>query len=132
VATEGAEWDSNTEYLYHNGGVTLRLAVFPEKLDADLGYLVEYGQEKTRAEGGAAVNLPRIHDTLQAAYATVSWHFTDRVTLRAGYRWEDYDIKNIRDDNVPSGLVAGGNLFLGDVINDYTANIFGISAVVEF
>ncbi len=132
LPTEGAEWDSNTQYQYHNGGVTLNLTVFPEKLDAELGYLIEYGQEKTRAEGGTAVNLPRIHDTLQAAHATVSWHFTDRVTLRAGYRWEKYDITNIRDDNVPTALFVGGNLYLGDVINDYTANIFGISAVVEF
>jgi MtrB/PioB family decaheme-associated outer membrane protein len=133
LPTEGAEWDSNTEYQYHNGGVTLNLAVFPEKLDVELGYLIEYGQEKTRAEGGtAAVNLPKVDDRLQAAYTTVSWHFTDRVTLRAGYRWESYHIKQFRDDRVPTGLVAGGNLFLGDVVGDYRANIFGISAVVEF
>ena len=132
LPTEGAEWDSNTQYQYHNGGVTLNLAVFPEKLDAEVGYLINYGQEKTRAEGGTAVNLPKIHDRLQAAYTTVSWHFTDQVTLRAGYRWESYDIAQFRDDRVPTGLVAGGNLFLGDVVEDYKANIFGISAIVEF
>lgn len=135
---EDADWGSETLYQYHNGGVTLRLSVLPEKLDADIGYLIEYGEDKTRGKGGNAVNLPRVHDRLLAAYATVNWHFTERVTLRAGYRWEDYEIDNFDDDFVPATLVTPGppssqdSLLLGDVVDDYTANIFAISAVVEF
>lgn len=137
---EGPNWNSNTHYWYHNGGVTVRLALLPEKLDADIGYQIELGKEKTQASGGAdailgvaaAEDLPRVQDRLQAVHATVAWHFTDRVTLRGGYRWEKYDITNFRDDNVPASLSDGRNLYLGDSVGDYTAHIFGISAVIRF
>lgn len=139
MATEGPDWESETRYQYHNIGSTLRLVLFPEKLDVDLGYLLNFGQEKTRQTGVAAgaENLPSIEDTLQALYGTLAFYFSEDVTVQAGYRFEDYDIKNFRDDNVPNTLVEGFgagrfNLYLGDVVDNYTAHIFQITASLRF
>ena len=132
VATEGPDWRSHTSYGYHDVGATLRLAVLPEKLDADVGYLLHYGREKTRASGGSAVNLPSVHDLLQAVEASLAWHASDLLTVRGGYRFEDYDVTKFRDENVPASLSDGTNLFLGDLVGGYTAHILGISTVLTF
>jgi MtrB/PioB family decaheme-associated outer membrane protein len=136
-------WDSRTRYQYHNAGAVLSLGIIPEKLDTDLEYLINYGEEKTRSSGkpgvagpnpaAEAVDWPRVHDRLQAVSSTVSWHFSDRVTLRGGYRFEKYDVSDFRQNNIPSSLVdSNGNLYLGDVAGDYTAHIFQIGAVLRF
>jgi MtrB/PioB family decaheme-associated outer membrane protein len=131
------DWKSETRYQYHNAGTTLRLALLPAVLDADVGYLVQYGQEETRATGIAAPapNLPRIHDLLQTVYTELGWHVTEQVTLKGGYRFEDYSVDNFRDDNVPASLSdapGSSNLYLGDVLGDYTAHVFMAGAEISF
>ena len=68
----------------------------------------------------------------QSVHGSGAWRFSDRVTLRGGARWEQYDITSFWDDNVPASLPEGRNLFLGDVVDDYTAHIFGISVQLRF
>ncbi len=144
------DWWSRTQFQYHNAGIDLILALVPDRLDAEIGYLVQYGAEKTRANGapggsgntgpgpifpaslGDAVDYPRVQDLLQAVSATLGFHFTESVTLQAGYRYEDYDIDDFRDDQIPAALTDGTNLYLGDVIRDYQAHILAMSAVIRF
>lgn len=133
------DWRSRTRYQYHNAGVDLILALIPEKLDADLGYLVQYGQEKTKVQNapggsgsGDAVDWPSVNDLLQSVSGSLAWHFTDRVTFGVGYRYEDYSIDNFRDDNIPVTLTDGSNVFLGDVVGDYHAHIVEMAATLRF
>ncbi len=136
-------WKSRTRYQYHNGEAILRFAVLPERLDAEIGYLVQYGEEETHAEGavggaaaGDAQNWPTVDDLLQAVSANVSWHFSESVTVRSGYRFEDYNINNFRFNNIPrladGAPTDGRNIYLGDVFGDYTAHVFLMSAVLSF
>lgn len=137
------DWKSRTRYQYHNGEAILRFAVLPDRLDADIGYLIQYGEEETHAEGapggspgGDAQNWPTVDDLLQAVSATVSWKFNENVTVRSGYRFEDYNINNFRFNNIPrladGAPTDGRNIYLGDVFGDYTAHVFIMSAVLRF
>lgn len=132
-------WDSQTQYYYHNGGITLLFNLIPDRLDSEIGYVINYGSEKTTsssAPGGApagnAVDWPRMHDLLQSVGTTLSLHLSELVTLRAGYRFETYDVQNFRFNNVPSTFTDGNNVYLTKGYGDYTAHVFGMSAVLTF
>jgi MtrB/PioB family decaheme-associated outer membrane protein len=137
------DWNSRTRYEYHNGSASVRFAVLPERIDAEIGYLVQYGDEETHAAGvpggaaqGQAVNWPTVNDLLQAVTASLSYKFTENVTVRTGYRFEHYDIDNFRFDNIPrlpNGAPTNGtNIFLGDTFGDYQAHVAIMSAVLHF
>ncbi len=134
------DWTSQTRYQYHNAEAIARFTLLPEKLDAEIGYLVQAGEESTDASGvpggdaaGDAVDYPTVDDLLQAVSATLSWKFREDITLRAGYRYEDYNIDNFRDELIPASLVdARNDLYLGDVIGSYQAHVFIMSAALRF
>jgi MtrB/PioB family decaheme-associated outer membrane protein len=131
-------WKSRTKYQYHNTGLDLTFALVPDKLDWTIGYLGNYGKERTGSSGapggagaGEAVDFPNVRDLLLAATTSLSWRFADNVTLRAGYRYEDYNIKDFRDDNIPR-FTDGANVYLGDIVRDYQAHVVELSAALRF
>jgi MtrB/PioB family decaheme-associated outer membrane protein len=149
-------WDSMTTDRFHTGGVDFLFVLVPERLDLDLGYLIHWGREKTKAvgpagfvasgastvDGGNAVNFPEVEERLQAVTATLQLHVTEMLTLKAQYRFEDYHVDDFRSDigvfEAGSDLNGNGvaspseDVFLGDRIDDYQAHVIGLSAVVHF
>jgi MtrB/PioB family decaheme-associated outer membrane protein len=134
------DWRSSTQNWYHTGGVRIDTSLLPDVLDFETAYMVSYGREKTTGRGvpggdpnGDAVNFPTVHTLLDVVTATLSWKVQEHVTLRAQYRFEDYELNDFRVDSlapfIPTSNTSSRDIWLGNSISSYTAHImaFGVS-----
>jgi MtrB/PioB family decaheme-associated outer membrane protein len=163
------DWNSLEKDQIQNFGFDVDLVLVPDLLDATLGYGIQYATGKTNstgvagcvpappaaaclpppgtaADGGNAENYPHLEDVLQTFYATLSYHVNESLTVKAGYRFQKFDVHDFRVDDLdpyePTSTVNGSgtgfvpptsrDVFLGERIGDYTANIFVLSMIYRF
>ncbi len=154
------DWSSTTRTNYHTGGVEMRVALLPERLDLELGYQLHFGREHTRSrgpdgfvpaappttggDGGNAVSFDPIEETLQSFTAALRLRVSERLSLQLGYYFENYDLKDDfrRQDLGPflpgsnvngSGVVTPStDVFLADTLDDYRVHVMWLMARLEF
>jgi hypothetical protein len=156
------DWSSRTRSRFHTGGMNLDIALIPERLDLQLGYEFHHARERTTTsgpdglvragfppattsgDGGDPSNFPEIEETLQALSVGLIFHLSERVSLEAQYRYEDYDLDDDfrRQDLGP--FLAGSNVngdgaitpstdvFLADELDDYQAHVLWLIARLRF
>lgn len=132
LPVEGDDWKSLPEDVVHNLGFRADVKLIPDRLDLEVSYNRQHAVGKTRSTGDAAgaVNFPRLKDVLQSADAVLVYQLRENLAIKTGYRWERFDLKNFRIDD----LQPGGDqvIFLGEQIDDYTAHIIELSAIWTF
>jgi MtrB/PioB family decaheme-associated outer membrane protein len=153
------DWSSRSSDQVQSAGLRVDLVIVPDRLDAGLGFEIEHARGTTRtdgvpgfvtappgapgADGGAAFDFPTLADGFQALTTTLNYHVTDRITLRAQYRYERYDVTDFRHDDLDpfeptsnvngSGVVSPSlDVFLADRVGDYNAHLFAFSVLYEF
>jgi len=148
VNTPLNDWEALTEDQIHNFGTRIDVELIPDRLDGSVGYEIQDARAKSRASGvpgevgvpafgftggGNGMNFPGLGDTLQIVRARLDFHAREDVTVRLGYRYEKFDLKNFRiDDLDPVEPVSTTDLFLADRIDDFQAHVFEVSAIWEF
>lgn len=141
------DWRTRDAALFHSLGTTLDLVAIPDRLDFALGYQLHLGEEEIRdraaqgfvgtggvgvgADGGAAFRYPNVREALRIATGEARLHLTDPLTLYSQYRFESFEIRDFRSDDL--GPDRGGNdVYLGNVIEDYDAHVLVVGARVAF
>lgn len=139
-------WTSENESRFHSLGSALTITAIPNRLDLELGYQLHLGREETRgraapgfvgtggvgvgSDGGAAFGVPAADETLHVLTGSASLRVSDRLKLRAQYRFEDFEVEDFRTDDL--GPFRGGNdIYLGDSIDDYRAHILVMSVALS-
>jgi MtrB/PioB family decaheme-associated outer membrane protein len=147
------DWSSTSEDQVHTAGVGAEMVLIPDRLDANLSYILEIAKAKTRAtgapgttavpDGGNAVDWPDIKDTLQTFIAALRYHLQKNLTVKAEYRFEHFNLSNFKTDGLNpfmansnvtgSGVVSPSlDVFLGDRVDDYVAHVFALSLIYRF
>ena len=141
------DWRGRDTSRFHSLGTTLDLVAIPGRLDLVLGYQLHLGEEEIRdraapgfvgtggvgvgADGGAAFAFPNVKESLQVFTGEARLHLSDQLTLQAQYRYEDFEIRDFRTDDL--GPYRGGNdVYLGNVVEDYEAHVLVMGASVRF
>jgi MtrB/PioB family decaheme-associated outer membrane protein len=141
------DWQNRDKSRFHTLGTNLLVEAIVDRLDLEIGYQLHLGKEKTRDravpgfigtggvgvgnDGGADFAYPDVEETLHVFTASATLRVSDPLKLRAQYRYEDFQIRDYRTDNL--GPFRGRtDVYLGDSIEDYGAHILVMSAVVSF
>ncbi len=141
------DWRGRDTSRFHSLGTTLDLVVIADRLDLVLGYELHLGEEEIRdraapgfvgtggvgvgADGGAAFTFPNVAESLQVFTGEARLQLSEHLTLRAQYRYEDFEIRDFRTDDL--GPYRGGNdVYLGNVVEDYEAHVLVVGASVRF
>ena len=148
------DWSSTSEDQVHTAGVGADIILIPDRLDANLSYILEIAKAKTHAvgaagttnaaaDGGNAVDWPDIKDTLQTFIAALRYHIVKNLTVKAEYRFEHFNLANFKTDGLEpfmansnvngSGTVSPSlDVFLGDRVDDYVAHVIALSLIYRF
>jgi hypothetical protein len=153
------DWKSRSSDQVQAAGLRVDVVLVPDRLDASVGFEIQDAKGITRSDdvpgflaappgalgagGGAAFDYPTLADTLQALTTTLSYHVTERITLKGVYRYERWDVTDFRRDDLdpfePLSNVSGSSVvspsldvFLGDRVADYDAHLFALSVVYTF
>lgn len=141
------DWTSRTRDRFHNFGATLDAVLWPGRLDARIGYLIQLGRQKQRATtppgsvviagapGDDAVRWPTVEDRLQAVFAELDYAWSERVSIRGAWRFEKTDLDDFRIDSlgpVPNPATDSTlDVFLGDTLRDAEVHIFMLRVVLD-
>jgi hypothetical protein len=140
------DWRAENISRFHSLGSTLTIAALPDRLDLEFGYQLHLGREESKgravpgfvgtggvgvgSDGGADFAYPDVKETLHVWTGSAALRVNDRLKLRAQYRYEDFEIRDFRTDDL--GPFRGGNdIYLGNSIDDYEAHVFVLSAALS-
>ena len=100
-----------------------------------MGWDFHFGKVEQGASGNiagsGAFDFPSVKNNWQVAHATFEYTLSERFQVKAGYRLERYNGDDFRVDGL--GLnTTGSDVYLGDLTDDYRANIVAVSFVYAF
>lgn len=140
------DWQNETESRFHSLGARAEFDVLPDRLEVVLGYELHLGEEKMRddatpgfvstggvgvgSDGGAAFTHPDIEETLHVLTGSATLRVSERLKLRALYRYEDFHLDDYRTDDL-GPFRGGSDVFLGNSVEDYEVHIGVLSAIVS-
>jgi hypothetical protein len=132
----GNNWTTRTTEWAHNAGFESFAELLPGKLDLEVRYDFQQGKVRTHSGGNnsLAENFPTTKNNLMLLATTLSYHWSEQLTLKAGYRLERYQQRDFQFDGIEpySPAIDPSSIFLGNEVRDYRAHIYAISAVFEF
>jgi MtrB/PioB family decaheme-associated outer membrane protein len=134
------DWFSRFKSGASTAGTTANIVVWPSLVDLQLNWLFQTSQNNTLTTGASAASgafgWPKNGDNLLSIGPTLAVHVTDHVTIRGTYRYERYRLDDFQINNLspymPFASANSTDVFLGGRIDNYDANVFGISAQYKF
>ncbi len=140
------DWSNETESAFHSLGGRVTVEAIRDRLDLELGYELHLGQEKMRddaipgvatapgapgnPDAGLAFTHPDIEESLQVLTGSATLRVSDRLELRALYRYEDFDLDDYRSDDL-GPFRGGSDVFLRNNVEDYEVHIGILSATIS-
>ncbi len=123
-----AFWVASDRYLTETVGLGLVWEAMPGKLD--LGADLTYAEFNGTIDLTAAPPLPELSSTLTAAALHGTYRLTDNLSVRAGYRYEEYEEQDWTRDGTVDTLPTV--LSLGTAPQDYTVHLVLLSLRYHF
>jgi MtrB/PioB family decaheme-associated outer membrane protein len=140
------DWSNETDSRFHSIGARANVEAIRDRLDLEVGYQIHLGEEKLRddavpgaatvpgapggPDAGAPFTHPDVEETLQVVTGTATFRISERLKLRALYRYEDFDLDDYRTDDL-GPFRGGSDIYLGNRIEDYQVHIGVLSAIIS-
>ena len=141
------DWQSRNESRFHSLGANVVVVAIVDRLELELGYQLHRGVEEmgsgairgfvgtggvgVGADQGVGFDYPDVEEMLHVATATATLRVDEALKLVARYRFEAFEIRDYRTDDLGPYL-GGSDVYLGNVVEDYDAHVLVLSAVLDF
>ena len=134
------DWSSQFKSGISTAGATANVVIWPERADLQFDWIFETSQSHTATTGASAAagafDWPFNGDDLLSIGPTLNLHLTDHLTLRGTYRYEHYLQNAFQTNPLQPFMGSSGtnstNIFLANRVDNYNANVFGMSLQYRF
>lgn len=123
-------WAANSRTTDNTAGIGLKWTPFDKRYDAGIQYLYNQGRTAIDTFAGAALAppgpLPDVNSRLNSLQLYGRWQFSQNLTLRANYWYQQLSTDNWSYDN--AGMAASNNVLLsGQSSPNYRANVIAVA-----